>query len=491
MNLQIRMSMIARRVLASIPEKEVERLLGVVLRGSPFSGKAHAVGGFVRDELLGVVSKDLDIVVEMRGGAEKLTRYLNRKFPNETSRPYRLGAGYPIWQITFKEDIEVGGKVYKTSGAVIEVADTQKEMFPDPNSRSRVVEYGTLKDDIERRDFTVNMLLKDLTSGEIIDLTGTSLSDLKNGVLRGNPDVDFDKILKDDPLRMMRLIRFQAKYGWNVPMFVLRAVRSNASRIGIVSAERVKGELEKMMKIGKLAQGIRLMKTVGLLKYVLPEVQALSGVQQQDSRGMHREGDVLKHTLMVLRNAGPGVESQLAALLHDVGKPETQETIDGLIRFVGHEKVGGEIAEGIMRRLRFDSTVVKRVRTMVQNHMRPHGLSGAGPNALRRFVRDVGEELVDSVLNLAEADQLGNLPPTNSIPGLREKMEKLRENVKETEKPVLDGREVQRILNIRPGRLVGEVLTFLSDKAFEMSNRGRKLDKRTARDLILKEFGDK
>jgi poly(A) polymerase len=426
----------------------------------------------------------------MRGGAEKLTSMLHRLFPNETTTPHQLGAGYPIWQITFKDDIELQGKVYATSGAVIEFVDTQKEMFPDPDSRQRTVEYGTLAEDIERRDFTVNMLLKDLTTGEIVDLTGTSLKDIQDGVLRGHPGVDFDKILRDDPLRMIRLIRFQAKYGWSVPLSVLKAVRRNASRIQIISAERINAELTKVMELGKLAQAVRMMKAVGLLQYVLPEVQAMSGVEHEYSRGVHQEGDVLRHTLLVLQNAKPGVESQLSALLHDVGKPASQQVIDGLIRFIGHEKVSGEIAEAIMRRLKFDTATVKRVRTIVENHMRPHHLTheNAGPTGMRRFIREVGAELVDAVLDLAEADQLGNIPPKNLIPDLRREIDILRAPVLQAEKLPVDGKDVQRILGIKPGKLIGDVLKWLQDKKFDLSQEGQEMTKDLAESLILKHF---
>jgi tRNA nucleotidyltransferase/poly(A) polymerase len=177
-----------------------------------------------------------------------------------------MGAAYPIWQITFKDNVEFDGETYRTKGAVIEFADTQTESFPDPESRQRVVEYGDLKQDVERRDFTVNMLMKDLSTGEVRDLTGTSINDIKKGILRGHPGVDFNKILRDDPLRMMRLIRFQAKYGWKVPLSVLKIVKRNAGRIKAVSGERIRDELIKVMKLGKLAQAIKMMKVVGLLK---------------------------------------------------------------------------------------------------------------------------------------------------------------------------------------------------------------------------------
>jgi len=474
--------------LASRQEKEVERLMGALLKGTPFANKAYATGGYVRDEVLGVPAKDLDIVVEMRGGAGKLARFIYTTFPGSISRPRQM-KNYPIWVVAFKDDVDYGGESYRTKGATIEIADTQKESFPEESSRQRVTEYGNLKEDAERRDFTVNMLMKDLTTGQIKDLTGTSVSDIKGGILRGHPGVDFNKILRDDPLRLIRLVRFQAKYGWAVPMSVMRDVKRNAGRIRIVSADRIREELVKIMELGRLARAIKFMKVVGLLKYVLPEIEEMAGTEQEYSKGSHQEGDVLKHTLLVLRNAKPGVENQLAALLHDVGKPKTQDVIGGLVKFLGHEKAGGEIAEAIMRRLRFERKTIKAVRKMVENHMRPHHLTrdDVGPKALRRFVRHVGEELIDSVLDLAEADALGNLPSENEIPRLRKMIEEVQ-RVPVEQKPPLDGNQIQEILGLEPGPEVGKAIQFLRDKMDEYAIRGLELSPSDAERLLVKQF---
>ena len=483
---------IAHEVLGSTAEKELERFLKAYLPGTPWAGKTYSVGGYNRDELLGLDPKDLDIVVEIKGGAEQLATRIHRDYPRETSTPRQMGAGYPIWQIAFKEDIEKDGESYGTSVAVVELVDTQKEMFPDPESRQRQVEYGTLNEDLERRDFTVNMLLKDLTTGEIVDLTGVSLGDIKKGILRGHPGVDFDKILSDDPLRMIRLVRFQVKYKWDVPMQVIRAVRRNAKRIEIISGERIRDELIKIANIGGMGQAIRIMKATGLLKYVLPEIQSLKGVEHEYSKGSHQEGDVYRHTLLVLKNAKPGIENQMAALLHDVGKPETQEVMDGLIRFIGHEKVGGEMAEAIMRRLKFDGETTARVKTIVENHMRPHLLTrddAASPKALRRLVRDVGNELIGAVLDLAEADQLGMIPQGNDIPGLREKIEGLKVNIQKAEELPLNGMDIQRILGVKPGKIIGEVLQYLKDVKYEWEMEGKEMKPEDAELLILNNFG--
>ena len=479
---------LAKSISADIAEREVERLLKVVLKGTPFANKTFAVGGYVRDEILGIGSKDLDVVVEMKGGAEKITKSLYRQFGRIISRPRQMGR-YPIWQITFKEDIDHKGKEYRTKGAIIEFADSQKESFPDEGSRQRITEPGTLMEDVERRDFTTNMLLKDLTSGEVKDLTGTSVNDIKRGILRGHPGLPLNKILRDDPLRMMRLVRFQAKYGWDVPMDVLRTVAANAKRIEIVSAERIRDELIKVMKLGKLAQDIKLMKVVGLLKYVLPEIEELKATKHDTSRGHHQEGDVFRHTYLVLQNAKPGIENQLAALLHDVGKPATREEIGDKIQILGHEEVGAEMAEAIMRRLKFDKGTVKTVKHMVRNHMRPHGLDrnkSRSSKALRKFIRKVGDEMVDAILDLAEADNLGNLPPKNYIPELREEIEKIRSApVQVREQAVLDGNEVLDIIGGKPGPMVGVAIQFLKDKQLEYAADGIELTKGEAKRLLL------
>ena len=480
---------VAREILAASAEKEVERLMKALLRGTPFANKTFAVGGYVRDEIMGLPSKDLDVVIEMKGGAKKLTTYLHREFTRETSRPVQKGK-YPIWAITFKDDIEFDGEEYATAGAEIEIADAQKESFPDEDSRQRLTEPGTLKEDIERRDFTVNMVLKDLTTGELKDLTGTSVADIKKGLLRGHPGVDFAEILRQDPLRMIRLVRFQAKYGWKVPISVIKIVRANAGRIKIVSGERIRDELIKVMDVGKLAQAIRLMKVLGLLKYVFPEIEAMQGVEHEYTRGAHQEGDVFKHTMLVLRSAQPGVLNQLGALLHDVGKPKSREILDGLVRFIGHEKVGGEIAEAIMRRLKFEKKDIKSVRRMVEMHMRPHAMTRddrVGPKALRKFIRNVGEELIDAVLDLAEADLLGNLPPRNEIPKLREMIEDVQD-IPISEKPPLNGHEVQQILGLGQGPEVGKAIQFLRDKMDELAGLGKELSRQDAIRLLKEEY---
>lgn len=476
--------------VAGLAEKQLEQLFAAILPDSKFAGHVFAVGGYVRDELLGVDSKDLDVVIDIQGGAKALSGYLHRLFPAATSTPRQLGKGYPIWFVAFKQDVSYKGQTFHTKGAEIDIAESQKEGFPDPTSRQRVVDFGTIEEDMQRRDFTVNQLMKDLTTGQIVDLSGTGVKDVQKGILRTHPAVSPDAVFTDDPLRMMRLVRFMAKYGWTAAPDVVAAVKRNAHRIEIVSGERIQSELAKIMKLGKTAQAIRFMQQTGLLKYVMPEINDLVGVEQDETH--HAEGDVFEHTLLVLEKARPTIEAQLAALFHDAGKRATQEFVGDRIKFLGHEDVSGEIVEAVLRRLKYDNKTIKKVRFIVENHMRAHTAAEWSPRAVRKFIRETGEHLED-VLHQTEIDALsshgpGMVPKENPIPALREKIEKSQQVPVKT-KPVLDGRTIMDILGIGPGPLVGEVMKWLQKVDDEWAGEGRRLNSEQAEQLVLDEFG--
>lgn len=468
---------------AASAEREIQRLCLQIVPGTPFEKKVFSVGGFERDLLMGKESKDLDIVVEMKGGAELFANFLYLLFHEQTTTPRQLGANYPIYHIGFKEDVEYNGEFYNTKGGEIDIADTQKETYPDPNSRQRATEFSTLEEDIQRRDFTANMLLRDLSSGELVDLTGVSKEDIEKGILRGHPLVSPDKMFSEDPLRMMRLIRFQVKYDWDVPLSMLKAVKRNAEQIQKISWERIQEELVKVMNLGKLNRAVQLMKTTGLLEYIMPEIKNLIGVKHDKTN--HQEGDVYKHTLLVLSKAPHTVIGQLAALLHDVGKPQTQSFLDDKIKFLGHEAVSGEIAEAILRRMKFDNDTIKKVKTIVENHMRPHSLEEASTKALRKFIREIGNELED-VLNLAEADALGKLPAENYVPELRKRLQDAQQ-IAVSKKPILNGEEIMGLLNIKPGPKVKEVMTFLKELEDEFAENQEVLTK----DVAIKKMKNK
>lgn len=478
---------------ASKAEKEVERLFRTFLKDTPFANKTHAIGGYVRDQYISLLKddptiepKDLDVIVEEENGAKKITTYIKKRFGNSISNPVQMG-NYPIWQITFKDDVFYKDKKYNTKGAVIEFADTMKEEFLDEKSRQREVKYAPLKEDIERRDFTVNMLLKDLTTGQIKDLTGMSKNDIEKGILRHKNDEMLEKRFKEDPLRMMRLIRFAAVKEWDIPKSVLKLTKKLANRIEIVSKERVRAELEKTMKTGKLKEAIRLMKVTGLLKYILPEVEALRGVQQGEK--YHQEGDVYNHTLMVLENAKPGIENQMAALLHDIGKPATQQVLPDKTTFFEHQHAGAEIAKAIMKRLKFDKKTSDKVVTLVKRHMDPLFKKEVSEKNLRKYIREVGDETIDAILELAMADELGRLPARKEIPTLMERIDEIRKSpIKVDKKPILNGEEIMKTIGIKQGPEVGRAKEFLLNLQDEYASKNKKLTKTEAKEQLIKKF---
>jgi len=298
-----------------------------------------------------------------------------------------------------------------------------------------------------------------------------------------------DQTFMDDPLRMLRLIRFMAKYGWEAAPEAVDAVRRNAHRINIISSERVRDELVKIMLVGKMAPAIRFMEETGLLEHVLPEISSLRGVDQSPEH--HSEGDVFEHTMKVLEAAKPTLHAQLSALLHDAGKPATQEFIEDKVQFLGHEKVSGEITEAVLRRLRFDNTVIRKVKFLVENHMRPTSAREFGPKAVRKFIRDIGEEIED-LLDLHDADSAGSLTPEGlpaktTGPVLRKKIEEVQE-IPVRVQPVLNGTEVMRILDLSSGREVGEALRWLQDRVDDYAVAGKELVPEEAERLLLTEY---
>jgi poly(A) polymerase len=470
-----------KSVNESSPEKETEKLFVEVLKLSPFKNRVFSVGGFVRDDLLGKDSKDLDIVVEMHEGAKQLGEYLHQKFPGQTSSAYQIGAGYPIWHIAFKKDIELDGIVFKTAGSEIDIADTQKEAFPDPTTRQRITLFGSLDEDCRRRDFTVNMILRDLTTGEIVDKVN-GVKDLELGILRGHPDVDLDKTFSDDPLRMIRLVRFQSKYGWKVPLSVLRKVRKNAERISIVSQERIRDELIKVMNIGKLSRSVRFMKAVGLLQHVMPEVQLMDKVTQDNK--YHSEGDVFKHSILVTEKANHSVVAQMAALCHDLGKPGTK-TIDGdRIKFYGHELLSEQMTESLMKRMKFETSDIVKVKKIVVNHLRAHFSKDWTDKVVRKFIRESGDNLED-ILHLSEIDGLSSFGPdmkpvhSELVPNLRARIEKLNK-IPVKKNSVLNGEDIMKLFSFKPGKAVGDAIATLKDIEDDYAVNGQELSREDA-----------
>jgi poly(A) polymerase len=422
--------------------------------GRLFADAGHElalVGGPVRDAMLGRAHNDLDFATSAR--------------PEETER--LLGAwGDAVWDI---------GRDFGTIGCRkgpwhVEVTTYRSESY-DPASRKPAVDYGdNLAGDLGRRDFTVNSMAVSLPAREFVDPYGGVL-DLANRVLRtpGRPEDSFS----DDPLRMLRAARFAAQLAFTVDPPVIEAMTAMAERISIISAERIRDELAKLVLAPYPRLGLTLLVETGLAALVLPELPALA--LERDEH--HRHKDVYEHTLTVLeqsigqeqRLGGPDLVSRLAAIMHDVGKPRTRRFVEGgLVTFHHHDVVGAKMTRKRLQTLRFSGEVVDAVARLVELHLRFHGY-GEGEwtdSAVRRYVRDAGDQL-ERLHVLTRADcTTRNRKKAERLSRTYDELEARIAKLSEEEelaaiRPDLDGTQIMEILGIPPGPAVGEAYRHL------------------------------
>ncbi|WP_240770328.1 CCA tRNA nucleotidyltransferase [Nocardioides sp. GY 10127] len=435
---------------------ELDRLGPVIDElGARFTGAGHEialVGGPVRDAMLGRRHNDLDLTTSAR--------------PEETERLLK-GWADATWDM---------GREFGTIGCrkgdfQVEITTYRSETY-DPSSRKPDVDFGdSLGGDLGRRDFTVNAMAVRLPDRTVEDPFGGVL-DLAAGLLRtpGRPEDSFS----DDPLRMMRAARFAAQLGFDVHPDVVRAMTGMADRIEIISAERVRDELVKLVCARWPRRGLTLLVETGLAERVLPELPALA--LERDEH--HRHKDVYEHTLTVLEQAidleaerldGPDFVARFAALMHDVGKPRTRRFLDdGTVTFHHHDVVGAKITRKRMKALRFSNEETDQVSQLVEQHLRFHGY-GTGEwtdSAVRRYVRDAGDQL-ERLHVLTRADSTTrNRRKAERLQRTYDDLERRIADLREREeldsiRPDLDGNQIMETLGLGPGREVGEAYRWL------------------------------
>jgi poly(A) polymerase len=327
--------------------------------------QAYLVGGCVRDLLMGRDPSDYDISTD--------------------ARPERV-------QELFPRSLTVGAKfgviLVVDDGAEVEVATFRSDVgYSDGRHPDHVVYADSAKQDVRRRDFTINGLLMDPATREVLDFVD-GRADLRAGIVRaiGDPRARF----AEDKLRMMRAVRFAARFGFQIEPETLAAAQKLAPQVTQVSPERIREELAKLLTEGAARRGFELLEETGLLAVVLPDVAGMKGVEQPPQ--FHPEGDVWIHTRMMLEKLPPNCSPTLAwgVLLHDVGKPPTFSPATGpgtRIRFDGHVEVGARMAERICRELRFSNDDTKQIETLVANHLRFKDVRQMRQATLKRFVR--------------------------------------------------------------------------------------------------------
>ncbi|QTG75494.1 CCA tRNA nucleotidyltransferase [Trueperella pecoris] len=437
--------------LSDLPQAILE--LGSIFARSGY--ELALVGGPVRDAFLGQPIHDFDFTTSAR--------------PDQSLMLLHEWAD-GVWDI---------GKEFGTIGAardglVVEVTTYRTESYV-PSSRKPEVMYGdTLEGDLTRRDFTVNSMAVRLPALELVDPCG-GLEDLIDGVLE--TPAPATQSFDDDPLRIMRACRFASQLNFDVSEEIMRAMADMAGRLEIVSVERIQAELERLMIGANPRKGLELMVETGVCDVVLPEFSALR--ETVDEHGRHK--DVYEHTLTVLDRAialetdadgpvpGPDFVLRFAAIMHDIGKPNTRRfESDGSVSFHAHDIVGAKMTRKRMNHLRFDKATTKAVSSLVALHLRFHGYGEQKwtDAAVRRYVTDAGP-LLERLNRLTRADcTTRNRRKANWLAAGMDDLEKRIVELKEQEeidaiRPDLDGQQIMDILGLKPGREVGQARNYM------------------------------
>ena len=425
-------------------------------------GRIYQVGGAVRDRLLhsALASKDLDYLVT---GIEydKLTQLLKNY-----GRVDLVGQSFGVIKFTqFEDGVPI----------TYDISLPRREHSTGWGHKEFEVSFDpclSVEDDLVRRDFTIKAMAIALDNDELIDPLGGQV-DLEKRQLRMVYPTSFE----DDPLRMLRAVQFAARFEFTIEPATFKAMQQHASLIATVSPERIGEELNKLMTLAeKPSHGFRLMQTSGLLREILPELESCVGIDQP---GGYHKYDVFEHTMHTIDACRPMLRLRMAALFHDIRKPQAKRIVDEGATFYGHESTSAKAARLVLSRLKYSKDFIEQVATLVGRHMFTTGVTDKG---LRRLVRRVGVDLIFDLLDLRRADVIAQ-----GMGGITDDVDQFEAEIRNelSRKPPLglsdlaiDGRDVMRLLNIKPGPIVGDVLNYLLEAVLDnpTHNNNEKLE---------------
>ena len=448
--------------LAQILDNDIFHLISDV--ADDMQLECYLVGGYVRDIFLDQPSDDIDCVVV--GSGIKIATELKKRL------------GRKAYLSVFKNFGTAQVKIISSGNrppVEIEFVGARRESY-QRDSRKPIVEDGTLEDDQNRRDFTINAMAICLNKdrfGELVDPFG-GLDDLWDGIIRTplDPDITFS----DDPLRMLRCIRFATRFNFLIEDETFKALERNTERLKIISKERISEELNKILMTKTPSRGFVDLQRSGLLEYILPELAAMDSVEERNGK-KHKNN--FYHTLEVLDNVAKTnapLWLRWAALLHDIGKPKSKrwDNIAGWT-FHSHNFIGARMVPGIFNRLKLPQDAkMKYVQKLVELHMRPINIADdeVTDSAVRRLINDAGDD-IDDLMILCEADitsknEVRKAKFRDNYQLVREKIADLKErDFKRLLQPVIDGNEIMEMFNLKPSKEVGILKAYLKDAVLD------------------------
>ena len=470
------MKLYSDKALAKILDKKIFHQIGMV--ADQMGVECYVVGGYVRDIFLERPSNDIDVVVVGSGieVASELKRQLGKQAHLSVFRNFGTAQVKIQMRNEKLEMINENGEMINEnphSSLEVEFVGARKESYSH-DSRKPVVEDGTLEDDQNRRDFTINAMaicLNQQRFGELVD-PFNGIADLEDGIIATplDPEITFS----DDPLRMMRCIRFATQLNFQIEEETFDALTRMADRIKIVSGERIEVELNKIMMAPHPSIGFEYLQRSGLLQIILPELAALDIVEKKDGKA-HKNN--FYHTLEVLENIQqPSLWLRWAALLHDIGKTKSKRWEPGIgWTFHNHNLIGAKMVPVIFRRLKLPmGAEMKYVQKLVDLHMRPQVIADneVTDSAVRRLLSDAGDD-IDDLMTLCEADITSKNEVKKKIflenfRIVREKLTDLQEkDYKRLLQPVIDGNEIMELFHLSPSREVGVLKQYLKDAVLD------------------------
>lgn len=382
--------------------ERIKNKLKYLIKDTEFENHTYLVGGCVRDKIMGNEIKDIDIVLDIQDGGIRFAEWMKDNGHNIGSVITYPTYGTAMFRLKDFPDVE------------LECVQTRKEQYKDKTSRNPETCYGTIYEDAMRRDLTINALFYNISHDEVLDITGKGIEDIKNHIIRvtSTPEIVFT----DDPLRMLRCVRFSTRFGWNIEDSTYQGMIKNADRLSIITKERIQDELNKMLLCDRPVMAMEMLKEIGLMKYVIPELCETFELKQNKYHGFNT---VWEHTLKVLANIIDSLYPtigvfdtltlRMSALLHDIGKIKTQTTDEnGNIHFYKHELKSYDLCETILKRLKYSNDFIKDVQFLVQNHMRTKQWGDdcchMKDKTLRKLQYECGYKYYSRLFSLIDAD---------------------------------------------------------------------------------------